>query len=86
VLRLSFVWWQPKDLVEFIQLINQLINKFKTGMRDILQEIFPAVVGRIFALLPQEGFPEGPGSHTEVGSTYSGPGQVLLCLWPVFLI
>jgi len=51
--------------VEFIQLINQLINKFKTGMRDILQEIFPAVVGRIFALLPQEGFPEGPGSHTE---------------------
>lgn len=80
MLRLSFAWWQPKDLVEFIQLINQLINKFKTGMKDILQEIFPAIVGRVFALLPQEGFPEGPSSHTEVGSTHTGRGQVLLCL------
>lgn len=52
--------------MEFIQLINQLINKFKTGMMDILQEIFPSVVGRVFALLPQDGFPEGPGSLTEV--------------------
>lgn len=56
---------EPKDLVEFIQLINQLINKFKTGMMDILQEIFPSVVSRVFALLPQDGFPEGPGSVTE---------------------
>lgn len=35
-------------------------------MMDILQEIFPSVVGRVFALLPQDGFPEGPGSLTEV--------------------
>ena len=52
--------------MEFIQLINQLINKFKTGMMDILQEIFPSVVGRVFALLPQDGFPKGLGSLTEV--------------------
>ncbi|KAG0621103.1 hypothetical protein M758_4G269300 [Ceratodon purpureus] len=56
---------EPKDLVEFIQLINQLINKFKIGMMDILQEIFPSIVGRVFALLPQDGIPEGPGSLTE---------------------
>jgi hypothetical protein len=41
-----------KDLVEFIQLINRLINKFKIEMTDILQEIFPAIVGQVFALLP----------------------------------
>ncbi|XP_024390921.1 exportin-T isoform X2 [Physcomitrium patens] len=56
---------EPKDLVEFIQLINQLINKFKVGMMDILQEIFPVIVGRVFAILPQDGFSEGPGSLTE---------------------
>lgn len=54
--------------MEFIQLINQLINKFKVGMMDILQDIFPSVVNRVFALLPQDGFPEGPGSLTEVST------------------
>ncbi|CAK9198433.1 unnamed protein product [Sphagnum troendelagicum] len=56
---------EPKDLLEFIQLVNQLINKFKSSLRDILQDIFPAIVGRVFALLPQNVFPEGPGSQTE---------------------
>jgi hypothetical protein len=52
--------------MEFIQLINQLINKFETRMMDIHQEIFPFVVSRFFALLPQDGFPEGSGCLTEV--------------------
>lgn len=68
MLKCSLVWWQPKDLVEFIQLVNQLINKFKADMRDILQEVFPAIVGRVLVLLPQDGFPDGPGSHTEVST------------------
>ncbi|KAL2651855.1 hypothetical protein R1flu_019983 [Riccia fluitans] len=56
---------EPKDLVEFILLFNQLVNKFKVGMSTILQQVFPSVVGRVFALLPKEGLPEGPGTNTE---------------------
>ncbi|CAM6105358.1 unnamed protein product [Calypogeia fissa] len=56
---------EPKDLLEFILLVNQLINKFKMGMSSILQEIFPAVASRIFTLLPKDGFREGPGMNTE---------------------
>ena len=55
-------------------------------MRDIFQEIFLATFGCIFALLPQEGFPEGPGSHTEVDNTYIGHGQVFYVSDMVFLI
>jgi hypothetical protein len=35
-------------------------------MMDILQEIFPSVVGQAFALLPYNGFLESPGNLTEV--------------------
>ncbi|KAL3700068.1 hypothetical protein R1sor_018090 [Riccia sorocarpa] len=56
---------EPKDLVEFILLINQLVSKFKVGMSNILQEVFPSVVGRIFTVLPKDGFPEGPAGNTE---------------------
>jgi exportin-T len=66
---------EPKDLLEFIQLVNQLINKFKSSLRDILQDIFPAIVGRVFALLPQNVFPEGPGSQTEVSRPAEFPAQ-----------
>lgn len=73
--KLACLWWQPKDLLEFIQLVNQLINKFKSSLRDILQDIFPAIVGRVFALLPQNVFPEGPGSQTEVSRPAEFPAQ-----------
>ncbi|KAG6542252.1 hypothetical protein Mapa_016380 [Marchantia paleacea] len=56
---------EPKDLVDFILLINQLVNKFKFGMSNILQEVYPAVVGRVLTLLPKDGFPEGSGTNTE---------------------
>lgn len=50
----------------FLVLINQLICKFNTLVRDILEEIYPAVAGRIFNILPRDPFPSGPGSSTEV--------------------
>eukprot|EP00249_Psilotum_nudum_P020366 c27671_g3_i1 orf=86-3106(+) len=56
---------EPKEMVEFLLLINQLLNKFKSGMRDILQQLFPFVVSRIFVMLPKDTIPDGPGSNTE---------------------
>ncbi|KAJ9691929.1 hypothetical protein PVL29_011167 [Vitis rotundifolia] len=56
---------EPKELVGFLVLINQLICKFNTLVRDILEEIYPAVAGRIFNILPRDPFPSGPGSSTE---------------------
>ena len=50
----------------FLVLINQLICKFSTLVRDILEEIYPAVAGRIFNILPRDPFPSGPESSTEV--------------------
>ncbi|KAL6335409.1 hypothetical protein AAG906_029652 [Vitis piasezkii] len=56
---------EPRELVGFLVLINQLICKFNTLVRDILEEIYPAVAGRIFNILPRDPFPSGPGSSTE---------------------
>ncbi|EFJ23763.1 hypothetical protein SELMODRAFT_174640 [Selaginella moellendorffii] len=56
---------ESKDLVEFIQLLNQLINKFKSAMNTIIQEIFPSVVDRVFFLLPKGSIPENVVSNTE---------------------
>lgn len=56
---------EPKELVAFLVLINQLICKFSAMFRDILQEIFPAVVSKILNILPGEVVPSGPGSNTE---------------------
>lgn len=56
---------EPREMVEFLILINQLMSKFKLGIKDLVQELFPFVVGWIFAILPKDAFPEGPGAHTE---------------------
>jgi len=54
-------------MVGFLLLLNQLICKFNTLMRDILEEIFPAVVERIFSVIPRNGLPSpGPDAITEV--------------------
>ncbi|KAJ0007649.1 hypothetical protein Pint_29138 [Pistacia integerrima] len=56
---------EPKEMVGFLVLLNQLICKFNTSVRDILDEIFPAIAGRIFNVIPRDGFPSGPGTNTE---------------------
>lgn len=57
---------QPKELVGFLVLLNQLICKFNTSVQDILENVYPVIAGRIFSILPRDTIPSGPGSNTEV--------------------
>ena len=66
VLILDYVLLQPKEMVSFLLLLNQIICKFHTLFRDILEEVFPAIAGRIFNVIPRDAFPSGPGTNTEV--------------------
>ncbi|KAI5083164.1 hypothetical protein GOP47_0002907 [Adiantum capillus-veneris] len=56
---------EPKEMLEFLVLINQLISTFKSGIKDLIQELFPYILGHVFTTLPNETYPEGPESHTE---------------------
>ncbi|OVA08343.1 Exportin-1/Importin-beta-like [Macleaya cordata] len=56
---------EPKEMVGLLVLINQLICKFNILVRDILEEIFPAIASRVFSVLPRDGIPSGLGSNTE---------------------
>ncbi|WCJ39412.1 Exportin-T [Euphorbia peplus] len=56
---------EPKEMVGFIVLLNQLICKFSTSIRDIVEEVFPAIASRVLSVLPKNGFPSGPGTNTE---------------------
>ncbi|XP_065866859.1 exportin-T isoform X2 [Euphorbia lathyris] len=56
---------EPKEMVGFLLLLNQLICKFNISVRDIVEEVFPAIAGRVLSVLPKNGFPSGPGSNTE---------------------
>lgn len=56
---------EPKQMVGFLLLLNQLICKFNTSVHDILEEIFPAVAERIFSVIPTNGLPSGPDAITE---------------------
>lgn len=56
---------EPKEMVDFLLLINQLISKFGTSVGDILEEIFPTIARRALNMLPTDAFPSGPGSNTE---------------------
>lgn len=58
--------WQPKEVVGFLVLLNQLICKFSTAVGDILEEVYPAIAGRVFSILPRDDIPSGPGGRTEV--------------------
>lgn len=62
----GYIVMQPKELVGLLVLLNQLICKFNTLFRDILDEVFPAIAGRILNIIPIDAFPSGPGSNTEV--------------------
>lgn len=57
---------QPKELVGFLVLLNQLICKFNTSVHEILENVYPVIGGRIFSILPRDSIPSGPGSNTEV--------------------
>lgn len=56
---------EPKKMVAFLVLLNQLICKFNTALHDILEELYPDIASRIFNVIPRDGFPSGPGSNTE---------------------
>ncbi|CAL9054794.1 unnamed protein product [Musa banksii] len=56
---------EPKDMVDFLVLVNQLIYKFGTSIEAILVEIFPAIASRLIVILPKDAFPSGPGCNTE---------------------
>ncbi|KAM7254629.1 hypothetical protein ACFE04_004009 [Oxalis oulophora] len=56
---------EPKELVGFLVLLNQLICKFSTLVHDILEEVYPPIAARIFSIIPRDGFPSGPGTNTE---------------------
>ncbi|KAK4410472.1 Exportin-T [Sesamum angolense] len=56
---------QPKELVGFLVLLNQLICKFGVGVHDILEEVYPVIATRVFNILPKNDILSGPGSCTE---------------------
>ncbi|CAN0877961.1 PSD [Linum grandiflorum] len=56
---------ETKEMVGLLVLLNQLICKFNTAVHSILEEVFPAIAGRIFSIIPRNGFPSGPGTNTE---------------------
>ncbi|KAG1366368.1 exportin-T [Cocos nucifera] len=56
---------EPRDMVDFLVLINQLICKFNTSMGCLLEMIFPAIASRLFAILSSDAFPSGSGANTE---------------------
>ncbi|KAK6914686.1 Exportin-1/Importin-beta-like [Dillenia turbinata] len=56
---------EPKEMVAFLILMNQLICKFNGLVHDILVEVFPAIASRIFNILPGDKFFQGPDSNNE---------------------
>ncbi|XP_073139447.1 exportin-T isoform X2 [Henckelia pumila] len=57
---------EPKELVGFLVLLNQLICKFKIGVCGILEEVYPVIAGRAFNILPRTDVLSGPvGGCTE---------------------
>ncbi|CAF1909603.1 hypothetical protein YC2023_016799 [Brassica napus] len=44
-------------VLAFLVLLNQLLCKFSTSVRDILEEVYHVVAGRIYIVIPRDGFP-----------------------------
>ncbi|URE46051.1 nucleobase-containing compound transmembrane transporter [Musa troglodytarum] len=65
VLKQLLMESEPKDMVDFLVLVNQLISKFSTSVEGILEEIFPAIATRLIVILSKDAFPSGPGCNTE---------------------
>lgn len=56
---------EPKEMVGFLVLLNQLICKFSTSLRGILEEVYPVVAERIFEVIPIDGLLPPSGTVTE---------------------
>lgn len=56
---------EPKELLGFMLLLNQLICKFNAAVGDIMDEVYPAIAGRMFNILPRDPLPLGPGGNNE---------------------
>ncbi|XP_057786716.1 exportin-T isoform X2 [Salvia miltiorrhiza] len=56
---------EPKELVGFLVLLNQLICKFGAEVRDILEAVYPVIASRAFSILPRNDIQSGPGSCGE---------------------
>jgi exportin-T len=56
---------EPKELMGFLVLLNQLICKFNVAVQNILEEVYPVIANKIFNILPRDPFPTGPGTNTE---------------------
>ncbi|PKU85889.1 exportin-T isoform X2 [Dendrobium catenatum] len=56
---------EPKDMVDFLVLINQVICKFGTSLESMLEEIFPTIASRVFLIPASEPLPSGHGINTE---------------------
>ncbi|XP_022715279.1 exportin-T-like isoform X3 [Durio zibethinus] len=56
---------EPKEMVGFLLLLNQLICKFSTLVHDILDEVFPAIAGRILSSIRRVADSSGLEANTE---------------------
>ncbi|GMI93678.1 PAUSED [Hibiscus trionum] len=56
---------EPKEMVGFLVLLNQLMCKFSTLVRDILEEVFPTIAGRVFSAIQRVADSSGPEANTE---------------------
>ncbi|XVF27059.1 hypothetical protein REPUB_Repub14bG0073900 [Reevesia pubescens] len=56
---------EPKEMVGFLLLLNQLICKFSTLVHDILDKVFPAIAGRIFSAIQRVSDSSVPEANTE---------------------
>ncbi|KAK4773473.1 hypothetical protein SAY87_028492 [Trapa incisa] len=56
---------EPAEMARFLVLVNQLICKFSISVQDIIAEVFPVIVGRIFGMIPMDTVLSGPGTNTE---------------------
>ncbi|KAI5602377.1 hypothetical protein POPTR_001G168100v4 [Populus trichocarpa] len=56
---------EPKEMVGFLVLLNQLICKFNTSMHHIVEEVFPAIASRIFRIVSTKELPSGDGISSE---------------------
>ncbi|XVF25223.1 hypothetical protein REPUB_Repub13aG0194600 [Reevesia pubescens] len=56
---------EPKEMVGFLILLNQLICKFSTLVHDILEEVFPAITDRTFTAIRRITDSSGPEANTE---------------------
>lgn len=56
---------EPKEMAGLLLLLNQLICKFSVLVRDILEEVFPVIIGRVFNAIERIADPSGPEINTE---------------------